>query len=188
MWLLQFVPDWIFWSIAVFSTIAVTTGISQPWRNWNFLAVIFCVAYLTWFSGQRSWQEKLHILEQQAAITQQKSATANTEIQTKVVTKIKKVKETEYVNRDIIQQVVVKELDSSCILPQSAVVLHDSASQNAVATGAVGVVGTTSTVKASELLETVVVNYAACYDSITRLEAWQTWYKTQKQIYEQQDK
>jgi hypothetical protein len=146
--------------------------------------VIFCVFCLSWFSSQESWKAELAELKQQAAVIEQQSTQANQEIQTKIVTKIKKVKEIEYVNRDILQQVVVKELDSSCVLPKSAVMLHDSASQNAVAQSARDTTGAATDVKASELLDTVVINYATYYELTEKLKAWQEWYRTQKQIYE----
>jgi len=184
MWLLEYIPNWIYWTLLIFSSIAVATSWSQQWRNYNFLAVIFCVFCLSWFSSQQSWKEKVAELEKQAAVIEQQSTQANQEIQTKTVTKIKKVKEIEYVNRDILQQVVVKELDSSCVLPESAVMLHNSASQNAVAQSARDTAGASSTVKASELLDTVVVNYATYYELTEKLKAWQEWYQTQKQIYE----
>jgi len=184
MWILEYIPHWIYWTLLTFSTVAVATSWSQSWRNYNFLVVIFCVGCLSWFSSQDSWKAELVALQQQAAVIQQQSAQVNQEIQTKTVTKIKKVKEIEYVNRDIIKTQIVKELDSSCALPQSAVMLHNSASQNAVAASARDTAGTPSDVKASELLDTVVVNYAAYYELAEKLKAWQEWYKTQKQIYE----
>lgn len=184
MWLLEYIPVWIYWALLIFSSIAITTSWSQQWRNWNFLVAGFCVFCLSWFASQESWKVKVAELEKQAAVIAEKSTQANVEIQTKVVTQIKKVKEIEYVNRDILQQVVVKELDSSCALPESAVLLHNSASQNAVAEGARDTNGASSTVKASELLDTVVVNYATYYELTEKLKAWQEWYKTQKQIYE----
>jgi len=184
MWLLEYIPNWIYYAILTFSTIAVTTSYSQSWRNYNFLAAVFCIFCLSWFASEESWKVKVAELQQQAAVIAEKSSQANVEIQTKVITQIKKVKEIEYVNRDIIQKEIVKELDSSCVLPESAVLLHNSASQNAVATGTRDAAGTHSTVKASELLDTVVVNYATYYELVEKLKAWQEWYKTQKQIYE----
>jgi len=184
MWLLEYIPHWIYWILLLFSSIAVGTSWSQQWRNYNFLMVIFCVFCLSWFTSQESWKAELAELKQQAAVIEQQSTQANQEIQTKTVIKIKKVKEIEYVNRDILQQVVVKELDSSCVLPKSAVMLHDSASQNAVAQSARDTAGAAADVKASELLDTVVVNYATYYELTEKLKAWQEWYRTQKQIYE----
>jgi len=70
------------------------------------------------------------------------------------------------------------------VLPRSAVSLHNSASANQVSRGPESADGTPSTVKASELLETVVDNYGACHENAEKLRAWQEWYRTQKQIHE----
>jgi hypothetical protein len=62
--------------------------------------------------------------------------------------------------------------------------LHDSASRGEVARGASSTDGTTSTVKASELLEAVVDNYGTCHETAEKLRGWQEWYQTQKKIHE----
>jgi hypothetical protein len=62
--------------------------------------------------------------------------------------------------------------------------LHNSASRGEVAGGASSTDGTTSTVKASELLETVVDNYGTCLETAEKLSGWQEWYRTQKKIFE----
>jgi hypothetical protein len=62
--------------------------------------------------------------------------------------------------------------------------LHDSASRGEVARGAGSTDGTTSNVKASELLEAVVDNYGTCHETAEKLRGWQEWYQTQKKIFE----
>jgi hypothetical protein len=62
--------------------------------------------------------------------------------------------------------------------------LHDSASRNEISRGSGSVDGTTSTVKASELVETVVDNYGVCHENAEKLRGWQEWYRTQKKIHE----
>jgi hypothetical protein len=105
-------------------------------------------------------------------------------IETRVVTKIKVVKENVYVNREIIKEVAGKQLDAQCSLPNSTVSLHDSASRNEVAGRAAATDGTPSQVKASQLLDAVVQNYGACHENAAKLEAWQEWYREQKKIFE----
>jgi len=105
-------------------------------------------------------------------------------VQTKVITKVKVVKQNVYVNREIIKEVAGRQLDASCTLPVSTVVLHDSASRNEVARGPGSTDGTPSTVKASELLDTVVVNYGTYYEVAEKLRGWQEWYRSQKTIFD----
>jgi hypothetical protein len=53
-----------------------------------------------------------------------------------------------------------------------------------VARGPSSTDGTPSTVKASELLDTVVVNYATYHEVAEKLRGWQEWYNAQKAIFE----
>lgn len=133
---------------------------------------------------ERVWRERVKELEARVAVAEEKSQQVNVVIQEKIVTKVKVIKENVYVNREIIKEVAGKQLDAQCTLPKSAVVLHDSASRNEVASGAGSTDGTPSGVKASELLDTVVTNYGTCNETREKLKGWQAWYKDQKAIFE----
>jgi len=130
------------------------------------------------------WRDRVKELEAKVKIAEEKSQQVNTVIETRVVTKIKVVKENVYVNREIIKEVAGKQLDASCSLPKSTVSLHDSASRNEVAERAAATDGTPSEVKASQLLDRVVENYGSCHENAAKLEAWQEWYREQKKIFE----
>ena len=136
------------------------------------------------YGTEMSWRERVKELEAKVKIAEEKSQQVNTVIETKVVTKIKVVKENVYVNREIIKEVAGKQLDASCSLPKSTISLHDSASRNEVSERAAATDGTPSEVKASQLLDRVVENYGSCHENAAKLEAWQEWYKEQKKIFE----
>ena len=140
--------------------------------------------FFGWRGNEEHWLAKIKELEQKVAIAESRSREVNTVIETKIVTKIKVIKETVYANKEIIREVAGAQLDSQCTLPQSSVVLLNSASRNEVARGAESVDGTPSDIKASQLLETVVDNYGACHENAEKLKAWQEWYRAQKQIFE----
>jgi hypothetical protein len=140
--------------------------------------------FFGWRGNEEKWLTRIKELEEKVQIAESKSREVNTVIETKIVTKIKVVKETVYANKEIIREVAGAQLDSQCSLPRSSVVLHDSASRNEVARGPESVDGTPSNIKASELLETVVDNYGSCHENIEKLKAWQEWYRAQKQIFE----
>ena len=140
--------------------------------------------FFGWRGNEEHWLAKIKELEQKVAIAESRSREVNTVIETKIVTKIKVIKETVYANKEIIREVAGAQLDSQCTLPQSSVVLLNSASRNEVARGAESVDGTPSDIKASQLLETVVDNYGSCHENIEKLKAWQEWYRAQKQIFE----
>jgi len=153
----------------------------------ELIGVILLVVGSYFYGGygvEMSWRDRVKELEAKVKVAEEKSQQVNTVIETKVVTKIKVVKENVYVNREIIKEVAGKQLDASCSLPNSTVSLHDSASRNEVAGRATATDGTPSKVKASELLDTVVQNYGACHENAAKLEAWQEWYREQKKIFE----
>jgi hypothetical protein len=106
-------------------------------------------------------------------------------IETKIIEKVKVVKENVYITREIVKEVAGTQLDNQCTLPKSTVVLHDSASRNEVARGPTAVDGTPSGFEAHRLLDRVIENYGACNENAEKLKAWQEWYRVQKQIFEE---
>lgn len=137
------------------------------------------------FDTEQKWRGRVAAMEIKVAAAESKSQEVNTVIQEKIVTQIKYIKKTVYVNREIIKEVAAKQLDSQCTLPVSTVVLHNSAANNEVASSPGSTDGTPSTVKASDLLGTVVDNYGSYHEIAAKLVAWQTWYVEQKKIFEQ---
>jgi hypothetical protein len=131
-----------------------------------------------------AWRERVAELEAKVKVAEEKSQQVNTVIETKIVEKIKIVKENVYVNREIIKEVAGKQLDAQCTLPKSTIVLHDSASRNEVAGRAESTDGTPSGVEASRLLDRVVENYGSCHENAEKLKMWQEWYREQKKIFE----
>ena len=149
------------------------------------VALLVAGAYL--FGGygvQQVWTARVAELEAKVKIAEEQSQQVNTVIETKIVTKVKVIKENVYVNREIIKEVAGKQLDAQCTLPKSTVSLHDSASRNEVAERAAATDGTPSGVEASRLLDRVVENYGACHENAEKLRMWQEWYREQKKIFE----
>jgi len=136
------------------------------------------------YNTRAAWQARIKDLEQQVAAAEAQSQQVNTVIETRVVEKIKVIKQNVYVNQEIIREVAGAQLDATCTLPRSSIVLHDSASRDEVADRAAATDGTPSGVEAHRLLETVVENYGACHENAAKLKAWQDWYREQKSIFE----
>ena len=198
-WVLALIPDSFFLWITYF-LIAVGVGlyvasklvtwiplISQYKLPAELVGVVLLVAgsYLFGSHGtEMAWRERVKELEAKVKIAEEKSQQVNTVIETKIVEKIKVVKENVYVNREIIKEVAGKQLDAQCTLPKSTVSLHDSASRNEVPERAAATDGTPRGVEASRLLDRVVENYGACHENAEKLKMWQEWYKDQKKIFE----
>ena len=198
-WMLSLIPDSLFvWIYYIILTAGVALYVASKLVKWiplmgqykfpaELIGVVLLVVGAYFYGGhgvQQAWLARVAELEAKVKIAEEKSQQVNTVIETKVVTKIKVVKENVYVNREIIKEVAGKQLDASCSLPKSTVSLHDSASRNEVAERAAATDGAPSEVKASQLLDRVVENYGSCHENAAKLEAWQEWYKEQKKIFE----
>jgi hypothetical protein len=199
VWMFSLLPDSIFvmltYAIFVLGLLLYIASKMVQWipimaqyRVPAELVGVLCLCagayFFGWRGNEEHWLARIKELEQKVQIAESKSREVNTVIETKIVTKIKVVKETVYANKEIIREVAGAQLDSQCSLPQSSVVLLNSASRNEVARGAESVDGTPSDIKASALLDTVVENYGICNENIEKLKAWQEWYREQKQIFE----
>jgi len=198
-WMLSLIPDSIFvWIYYILTIAGVGFYIASKLVKWipmmgqyklpsELVGVVLLAVGAYLFGGhnvQQAWLARVAELEAKVKAAEEQSQKVNTVIETKVVEKIKVVKENVYVNREIIKEVAGKQLDASCSLPKSTVSLHDSASRNEVAERAAATDGTPSEVKASQLLDRVVENYGSCHENAAKLEAWQEWYKEQKKIFE----
>jgi len=136
------------------------------------------------YGTEMAWRDRVRELEAKVKAAEEQSQKVNTVIETRVVEKIKVVKENVYVNREIIKEVAGKQLDAQCTLPKSTISLHDSASRNEIPERAAATDGTPSGVEASKLLDRVVENYGSCHENAEKLKMWQEWYREQKKIFE----
>ena len=198
-WMLSLIPDSLFiWITYILFGIGIVLYVASKLVVWipmmgqyklpaELVGVVFLVvgSYLFGSYGtEMIWRNRVAELESKVKVAEEKSQQVNTVIETKIVTKIKVVKENVYVNREIIKEVAGKQLDAQCTLPKSTVSLHDSASRNEVPERAAAVDGTPSGIEASRLLDRVVENYGACHENAEKLRAWQEWYTEQKKIFE----
>jgi hypothetical protein len=198
-WMLSLIPDSIFvWIYYIMLTLGVGLYIASKLIKWiplmgqyklpaELIGVVLLVVGAYFYGGygvQKAWLARVAELEAKVKIAEEKSQQVNTVIETKIVEKIKVVKENVYVNREIIKEVAGKQLDAQCTLPKSTVSLHDSASRNEVPERAAATDGTPSGVEASRLLDRVVENYGSCHENAEKLRMWQEWYREQKKIFE----
>jgi len=198
-WIISLIPDSIFiWLTYAIIASGVGLYIASKLVIWipmmgqyklpaEIIGVILLSAGMYLFGSygtEMVWRARVEELEAKVKVAEEKSQQVNVVIQERVVTKVKVIKENVYVNREVIKEVAGKQLDAQCTLPKSTVSLHDSASRNEVAGRAEATDGTSSGVKASELLDTVVQNYGTCNEVREKLKAWQEWYVEQKKIFE----
>jgi len=198
-WMFSLIPDSLFvWITYILFGIGVALYVASKLVVWipmmgqyklpaELVGVVFLVVGSYMFGSygtEMTWRNRVAELEAKVKVAEEKSQQVNTVIETKIVEKIKVVKENVYVNREIIKEVAGKQLDAQCTLPKSTVSLHDSASRNEVAGRAESTDGTPSGVEASRLLDRVVENYGSCHENAEKLRMWQEWYREQKKIFE----
>lgn len=81
------------------------------------------------YSTEMQWREKVKIAEERARLAEEQASKKNIEIQTKVVEKIKVVKDTQYVIQEKIKE-VEKIIDKDCKVAPEAIDIHNSAAKN----------------------------------------------------------
>ena len=194
-WMLQLIPDnifvWITYALFLIGialyiasklvTILPVIGKYKLGAELLGVAVLIVSAY---FYGGIGYREMIADLKARVAVAEKQSQDANKELEKKTQQHLKEIKEVRNENKKIVRETVGRQIDSQCTLPNSAVSLHNSASRNEISRGAASTDGTASTVKASELIETVVDNYGTCHETAEKLRGWQEWYRTQKKIHE----
>jgi uncharacterized membrane protein YciS (DUF1049 family) len=197
-WLVSFLPDWVFHLIiflGIGSLVASAILKRLPTlHTYSFIAYFAGLVLIVggvWFEGgiseKTKWEEKVKELENKVQVAETKSHEVNTVIETKIVERVKIVKDTKNANKET-AKLIANQLDSKCVVPESTVMLINSASQNEVARGASSTDGTASNVRASEVVETVVENYGRYNELREKIIGWQKWYLEQKKIFEEATK
>ena len=194
-WLLQLIPDGIFvWLTYLLFAAGLVLYVASKLVSWiplmgqyrlpAELVGVMALVIAAYFYGGISYREQIAEMKQRVRIAEERSQQINTVIETKVIEKVKVVKQNVYITREIVRDTAGRQLDAQCSLPRSTVSLHDSASGNQVPSRAAAVDGTPSGIEASRLLDRVIENYGACHENAEKLRAWQEWYREQKTIFD----
>ena len=191
MWYLSLIPTqyfvWIAHLVICLGIILYFFGKFTPYKIITTPVAILLIAISIFAEGNlygtKGYQKQLEELQEKIKIAENKSAEVNTVIQTKYVEKVKYIDRVKEGNVQVIEKVVTK-YDNICTLSNAAIVLHNSASQNALAPSTGPTLEGTSDVKVSELIKTITDNYATYYKVKEQVVGWQQWYKEQKKIYE----
>jgi len=192
MWLLNFVPDFVFHLILLVGVLGLLAGfvldkipfIETNAKTIQLIAIILTVIGV-WFEGgiarDEAYQKEISAMQVQVAQAETESADANL----KLIEALKKneliLKDKHNASRNVVNQVVSK-YDGQCNLSNAFIRLHDSASQDKFPESTSEFDGKTSDVKPSEVLNTVIDNYSVCYGFREKLIKWQDWYEKQKEI------
>jgi hypothetical protein len=133
MWILQFLPNWIFYlllfaAVIVFLLTKFVAILPQTKliQTASIAVVIISVYMIGAISNNDAWLSRVKDLEVKVAEAEAKSATVNTEIVTKVLTKTQVVRErgetvVKYIDRETIK------IDERCTIPPEFVEAHNKA-------------------------------------------------------------
>jgi len=188
MWLLSFLPTYVFHLLALVGVVGVIACLFPiPYKTIVQVLSVAIVSFSLYMEGgisnQAEWEAKVAEVKLDMAIKEAKSAEVTTEIVTKYVKQIQVVKEKGDVIIKEIPTYITKVDDSKCAVPSGFVVLHDSASRNEIPDSTRVTNAATADVKISDVAGTVVENYTTYYQLAEQLKALQDWIKAQQTIY-----
>ena len=198
MWLLTLLPDSLMYFVilAIFAlgvagyllgSFGGVIPVLKPHANIIKIASVVLMLLGIYFYGGYStemmWRERVAELQAEIDKKDNLSAIASKDIVIKYINKTKVIKEKGDVIIKEVPKYITEKSDAECTIPQSYIVLHNSASKNEVPDPTRGVDGSASGLKLSTTLETVVGNYVLYHETAEQLKALQEWVKTQEKIY-----
>jgi len=189
MWILSFLPDWLFYAIALASFIALVAATflkvipfigkyAIPIQLLSFVILLISIFLCGGLANEASWQLKVAKTNAEIAELKAKSEKVSTKVVTKYIDRIQVVKE----KGNEIVKYVNKESDAKCELPNSFVVLHDAAAKNELPDPTRASNAGASDVKLSGATTTIIQNYGTCWEIREQLKALQEWVNEQKKL------
>lgn len=152
----SFVPDWLITALVNGLIIAGLVGISASWiarwipyfnmyRGPIQVIGIVCLVLGVYFKGgadvERSWRERVAKLEAQIAVAEKQSAESNKRLSDQLFQNKKLTQEVKNANQASIRANAEK-INAECRVPDVAIELLNSASQNKVSRNSPGTPGT----------------------------------------------
>lgn len=147
MWILNWLPDWLFYGLIVIGVLGyavthllrfVPIPVIYIYKTPIQLISIVLIILGTFMSGaihnEKEWIARVKEMEQKVAIAQQKSEKANVQVVTKYVTQTKVVKEKaqeiiKYVDREIVKYDTKFAEGGTCEIPKEFILTINKASE-----------------------------------------------------------
>jgi hypothetical protein len=135
MWILQFLPNWLFFALFAISCITFLAvkfvkfiSHGELVQAGSIAAALFAVFMIGAISNNDTWLARVKDLEVKVAQAEAQSATVNTDIVEKTVVKTQIVRErgkdiVRYVDREVVKY------DANCVIPQEFVTAHNRAAE-----------------------------------------------------------
>ncbi len=143
MWLLNLMPDWFYHLIVILSILGLIVAsvlkfvpfvstYRLPIQVISALLLVFGV----WMEGgivnEAKWEARVKELEEKVKIAEEKSTEKNVEIQERVVTLTKVVKEKgrdiiQYIDREVVKKEEIVKFIENCPIPKDIIDAHNAA-------------------------------------------------------------
>lgn len=141
MWIIQFLPDWVFHTLLVLGILGTTAGfvlgmipvIKQyliPIRTISIITLFLALFLEGALLDNQVWQMRVKEVEAKLAQAEAESAKANSQLAEKSNTKVTKQKEKTLVVKQYITREVTK-YDNQCVIPNEFVKAHNDATERA---------------------------------------------------------
>jgi len=139
MWMLSLLPDWFYHLIVIFSLLALIVASVFKFIPYRLPIQVFGALILLfgiWMEGgivnEAKWEARVRELEEKVKIAEEKSKEKNVEIQEKVVTQTKVVKEKgkdiiQFIDREVVKKEEVIKYVENCPVPKDIIDAHNAA-------------------------------------------------------------
>lgn len=139
MWMLNLLPDWFWHLIVIFSVLALIVASVFKFIPYRLPIQVFGALLLLfgiWMEGgivnEAKWEARVRELEEKVKIAEEKSKEKNVEIQEKVVTQTKVVKEKgkdiiQFIDREVVKKEEVIKYVENCPVPKDIIDAHNAA-------------------------------------------------------------
>ncbi len=192
IWLLSFLPTWIFQAVAV-GLIIFGAGVYAFVRHPIVPSLIpkivgaLLVAGGIFISGgiwtQREFLKEIEKAKEEIARIEKESAEKTAQIETEFKQKVVVIKEKGDVIIQKVPEYISKDSDAKCDVPNGFVVLHNSAVKNEIPNTTREFNEESSGVELSTVAKTVAGNYTTCNEVREQLKSLQDWVKAQEKLY-----
>jgi hypothetical protein len=192
IWLLNFLPTWIFQAVAlglIVLGIGVYAFVKHPLVP-SFIPKIIGVILTAggiFISGgiwtQREFLEAVEKQKQEIARLEKASGEITTKVEKVYIERTKVIKEKGDVIIEKVPEYISKDADAKCDVPNGFVVLHNSAVKNEVPNTPREFNEKSSGVELSTVGKTVAGNYTTCNEVREQLRSLQDWVKEQEKLY-----
>jgi len=145
MWILSFLPDWIFHAIVIAGLVAVIVGTflksipvinnySLPIKVIGYIALALGIFLEGGLNNEKVWQARVKEVEEKLAIAEAKSKEENVKIETKIITKTQVIKTrgkdiVKYVDREIVKYDTKFAPGGICEIPKEFIKAHNDAAE-----------------------------------------------------------